>query len=312
MVGQCSFSGNMLHARGRLMSLLKKFIVLCVEWRNCLRNYFLRRKIIVASMEATINKIIDEGCSISRFGDGEFYCMDDGGIKFQEKNSTMSNRLKDIFMSNEKKHLICISSGINPKNYSDFTSKHVKWMKKHFRNTIEMRMKYIDVDRKYYNLLVSRFWIPFKDKKRATQIANHLKCVWKNRDVVIIEGVKTRMGVGNDLLANVSSCKRILCPATNAFDKYDEILNFAKKFPRNVLFLIALGPTATILAYDLYKLGYQALDIGHVDLEYEWMKLGTEEQVNLFNKFVNELPGGDIVDDRTDDEYKMQIEYVIE
>ena len=78
------------------------------------------------------------------------------------------------------------------------------------------------------------------------------------------------------------------------------------------MFLIALGPTATILAYDLYKLGYQALDIGHVDLEYEWMKLGTEEQVNLFNKFVNELPGGDIVDDRTDDEYKMQIEYVIE
>jgi len=30
-----------------------------------------------------------------------------------------------------------------------------------------------------------------------------------------------------------------------------------------------LGPTTTVLAYDLYKNGYQAIDIGHVDLEHE-------------------------------------------
>ena len=35
------------------------------------------------------------------------------------------------------------------------------------------------------------------------------------------------------------------------------------------LILISLGPTATVLAYDLSKLGYQAIDIGHTDLEYE-------------------------------------------
>ena len=28
-------------------------------------------------------------------------------------------------------------------------------------------------------------------------------------------------------------------------------------------FLLALGPTATVLAYDLCKMGYQAVDIGH-------------------------------------------------
>ena len=39
---------------------------------------------------------------------------------------------------------------------------------------------------------------------------------------------------------------------------------------KNKLILIALGPTATILAYDLYKLGYRAIDIGHIDIEYEW------------------------------------------
>ena len=36
------------------------------------------------------------------------------------------------------------------------------------------------------------------------------------------------------------------------------------------IILIALGPTATVLAYDLSKRGYQAIDVGHIDIEYEW------------------------------------------
>lgn len=36
------------------------------------------------------------------------------------------------------------------------------------------------------------------------------------------------------------------------------------------LVLIALGHTATVLAYDLAEVGYQAIDIGHIDIEYEW------------------------------------------
>jgi hypothetical protein len=42
---------------------------------------------------------------------------------------------------------------------------------------------------------------------------------------------------------------------------------------KNILILISLGPTATVLAYDLAKLGYWAIDIGHIDNEYEWLKL---------------------------------------
>ena len=41
----------------------------------------------------------------------------------------------------------------------------------------------------------------------------------KDRDVIICEGEKTRMGVGNDLLDNCKSIKRIICPSENAFDK---------------------------------------------------------------------------------------------
>ena len=78
------------------------------------------------------------------------------------------------------------------------------------------------------------------------------------------------MGVNNDLFDNVKSIKRILCPIVNAFNIYEKILQEALKIKKNKLILLALGPTASVLAYDLYHAGYQVLDIGHMDIEYEW------------------------------------------
>ena len=80
----------------------------------------------------------------------------------------------------------------------------------------------------------------------------------------------TGLGVGNDLFGNAGSIQRILAPAENAFSKYPQILDACMEQPEDSLFLLALGPTATVLASDLCKAGRQAVDIGHVDLEYEW------------------------------------------
>ena len=73
-----------------------------------------------------------------------------------------------------------------------------------------------------------------------------------------------------------------------------------------MLFLIALGPTATVLAYDLFKAGYQAIDIGHVDIEYEWWRMGARCKVKLERKYVNEAPNGNLVAD-AGEEYNKQI-----
>ena len=92
----------------------------------------------------------------------------------------------------------------------------------------------------------------------------------------------------NDLLNNANSIKRILVPAEEAYNKYDKIYKEAIKMDKKNLILIAAGPTATVLAYDLSKLGYQAVDIGHIDIEYEWFKLGTDDRVPIKGKYVNE------------------------
>lgn len=287
--------------------IVNRFITQLIELKSDLNTYLKRRKMKVLSIEETISEIISNRCSVCRFGDGEFYIMDGIDIRFQDADRLLRERLIEIIQSQDSKCLICIGSAINPLNYRDFTKKQVKWYKSHYKREAINKFKYLDVNRVYYNLLISRFWIPLRNKERAKNIALRLKKIWKNRDLVIIEGCMTRMGVGNDLFSEAKSCRRILCPSENAFKNYTEILNTALQYPKDKLFLIALGPTATVLAYDLHINGYQAIDIGHIDLEYEWMKAKSYEHIKVKGKYVNEVEGGNIVDDYFDEKYLNEI-----
>jgi len=56
----------------------------------------------------------------------------------------------------------------------------------------------------------------------------------------------------------------------NAFEVYEDLLVKAKQIDKGRLIVIILGPTATVLAYDLAKLGYQALDFGHIAKDYDF------------------------------------------
>ena len=68
-----------------------------------------------------------------------------------------------------------------------------------------------------------------------------------------------------------------------------------------------LGPTAKVLAYDLFMDGYRALDLGHLDSEYEWFKMGTRKKVKLANKHTAEQNYDDDVGEITDNLYQGQI-----
>ena len=123
-----------------------------------------------------------------------------------------------------------------------------------------------------------------------------------------VEGEYSRLGVGNDLFDGASSIKRILCPSVDAFSCYDLIIStILSNVNKSSLLIIALGHTATVLAYDLSKLGFQAIDLGHVDVEYEWMKMRANDKMPICNKYVNEVEGGAIHTDCNDIIYNNQI-----
>lgn len=123
-----------------------------------------------------------------------------------------------------------------------------------------------------------------------------------------MKGEKSRLGIGSDLFDEVKTIRRIICPATDAFDLYDEILQTTlEKATSDTLVLLALGMTATVLAYDLSQHDIQALDIGHIDIEYEWFKMNATKKVPIKGKFTNEAVGGRDVEDSNDSLYLSQI-----
>lgn len=259
-----------------------------------LKKYFPQ----IESQEVLIDKIVNEGYSLARYGDGEFSIMENiARQKFQHLDETLAKRLKEVIIGEQKKLLIGIAD--NYGNLEKYTEQAAMGIRIYMtEDTRKIHRKYLKEDRIYYDAYVSRPYILYKDKAGAKVRFENLKRIWEKRDVIIIEGAQTRLGVGNDLFDNVKTIRRILAPATSSFDRYDEFISSAlKNANEKVLFLLSLGPCAAVAASDLTKNGYQAIDIGHVDLEYEWYLCGKEERTAVKNKYNNEIPGGDIVEE---------------
>jgi hypothetical protein len=98
--------------------------------------------------------------------------------------------------------------------------------------------------------------------------------VWDHRDILIVTGSGSRFLLEPDMFDNVRSSEFLYGPSENAFREYGDILSRIRGHSRDKLGLMALGPTATVLASDLAKEGYQAIDLGHLPSCYNLVKSG--------------------------------------
>ena len=236
-----------------------------------------------------MSQIIKNKKSISRFGDGEFQLIFGRSIRFQKSNKIISNRLKEILNNNDNKFLVGIN--IPYKDLYKLNSHEIWFWTKYLNRTKFQLIKLLNKKKKYYSASITRFYYRYKDKSKVTNYINKFKKIWENKNILIIEGNCSRIGIGNDLFMNAKSIKRIICPSRNSFEVYDKIIKSVLKLKEKRLILIALGPVATVLSYDLYKLGYQAIDFGHADIEYEWFIRKAKKKIQIENKFVNEAIG---------------------
>ncbi len=266
---------------------------------------------IIRSAEETIEEIIQSHKSMARFGDGEFsQIVKLFRHKFQRLDDKLGARLEEVLHSHHPNMLIAIANNYGTlQDYTDFAADGIRFYMAG-GETRKQHMALLEHDRIYYDAYVSRPYVMYQDcmtdapRKRF----EHLKKIWEGRKVVIVEGAQTRMGVGNDLLEGASEIKRILAPATSSFDRYDDILKASLEVAHSdILFLVAMGPSAGVLAYDLTVEGYQALDIGHLDLEYEWFLAGKGERVAVPHKYNNELKDDDYAQELHDPVYEGQI-----
>jgi len=264
---------------------------------------------IVKNADQTLSKIISERSSLVRFGDGEFSIMRGGGIHFQKPSKALASKLIAALQSSDNALLVALPDCFG--TLVPFES-HVAmfWRKWLVKKRLDL-YKILDLDKTYYSAFFTRVFMPYKKTPEhyahCAQYFERCKKIWLDRKLVICEGEGTRFGVLNDLLNGAQNTSRILCPATNAFDRYPEILSACEKHPKDTLFLIALGPTATALAYDLFLRGYQVIDIGHLDVEYEWFLRKDEKCLPLEHKYVDGSAEGRKIHLLENKEYEQQI-----
>lgn len=263
---------------------------------------------------ATTDEILKYKLSISRFGDGEFNIMyKKKGIGFQK----YSNKLRDelLTINTDDKHVIAIPHGFLNTKSDKFLIKTF-WWEYVTRNVKYIRKFLVSTNNNiYFDASFSRVITELKDKKEIDLVINNVKNFWNDKHVIVVEGRETRFGVKNDLFENTKSVRRVIAPSNNAYEiidmielKINDMILNQVHDKNETIVLIALGPTATALAYRLRNC-VQAIDIGHFDLQYEFYRLGYYHKVKVNNRYDNESISGDVVDNISDETYNRQIEY---
>ena len=259
----------------------------------------------VKGIDETLDYIIENKSSLVRFGDGEINMLAGHSIPYQDYDVELVSTMREIIGQESREELVvCL-----PDAFTDrfrFTSWAIPFWKDHMDHYMDFYRELCS-DSWYGSTFVSRPYIDFEDKSQAKSQFEKLKSIWKNRDLLIVEGATSRSGVGNDLFDEANSIKRIICPSHSAFSRVHEIEHEIEKYAAGRLILCMLGPTAKVLAYHLSQNGYQVLDIGHIDSEYEWMKMGAKTKVKFSHKHTAEYNFDQDIEFIEDEIYNSQI-----
>ncbi len=221
-------------------------------------------------LNSTISLLRDTKTSIARFGDGELDQILGQGETFQYPSPELAYRLREVLSSPHKNIIIGIPTELW--FMEGLTEKEKKWWSNCRVKFKPLLKEVLNKDQVYGPTNISHYSMHYTDEKTFDDYFSKVRSIWENKDIHLIHGEGIFDDFKFDIFDNVRTISYQKAPARNAFKEYKKILNAALKVDKNKLIIIILGPTATVLAYDLTLHGYQALDIGHVAKAYDWHK----------------------------------------
>lgn len=242
----------------------------------------------VLSTEETIEAVLRNNLSVVRVGDGEMLLMSGLSIQFQEFNLELAEALKKILRINVPGLMVCIPGIWN--GLAPFKNGALSFVTNHLLQYGAAWTKAVNLDQVYGDAYMTRCYLGSTlGRAKSLDLFKKMFSRWRDEKVILIEGDKSRVGVGNDMFSNATSMERILCPAENAYSCYEKIKTMALESDKTKLILLSVGPVAKLLAVDLFLAGYRVIDIGHLDMEYEMCRLGHEECTPIRFKYFGEI-----------------------
>ena len=224
-----------------------------------------------------------------RFGDGEYGLIKGRSIQFQRKNKELSKKLRAALDNVEN---LNIDIGIDVPNYlhSGKAMSEFKLPWPYFyTKTVTERYK----DRKQ-NFLYTGFTMPYlhfclRNEEQGGVINNYLeqfRRLFAGRDVALFIGEGICQKVAFFPFEFAKSFETIICPSENAFEKFGEICDQARKYSKDTILCFVIGPTSKVVAYQLMSEGYLCVDLGHFIKDYDMYRKGIITQKGFFDKDV--------------------------
>ena len=208
----------------------------------------------------TVRHIAANRASIARFGDGELMLMLGYGIYFQEYDRELAARLLEIVQNPRPDFLVCLP------RFDGMIINNPVWKKRWAR----YRRLYSYLARRGCNYHSAALPRPATvGNREPAAFYRTLAELWASRDVVVVHHKAAT--AEHAMFRGVRSMHHLACRAEHAFRDYASLLAEACALHTtpDVLFLIAAGPTAGVLAWDLNQRGAQALDVGHLTSAYD-------------------------------------------
>lgn len=278
-------------------------------YKHLILNESERKKLPtrVLTTAETLKAIREHRYSLSRYGDGEFDLIFGNSLKFQKYDQRLAEKMKSILSDTPESDVCKVAIPRTFESLKGLTRNSKRFWSLYL---LDNRKKIYDIlspSYTYYDAQITRIYVNRQRKSDSVAYFRQWKELWSGEDLLVVEGVSSRFGAGNDLFVEAKSVQRILCPAKDAFDYYDEIIEAVVQHGQNKLVLLALGPTATALAYDLSHRGIWTIDSGNLDMEYEWSNIRAKTQVAIKGKYTHEAENGTDVSEITDKNYESQI-----
>lgn len=239
----------------------------------------LHNRIKVHDIDETINELLHTEKSMVRFGDGEIVMIKGGDLMLQKASPEIAEGLRRILSYPDEKLMVTIPDIFE--TLSDHHSASRQFWRDHLLFCRKTYERYCDLGRSYYSTFVSRCYYYAADRSGCGAQFAKIRKIWENRDIVVVEGERTHNGVGNDLFDTARSTERIICPPSDAYRAVPAILDACTAYGKDRLFLLSVGVAAKFLAVKLFEQGYRVLDIGNLDMEYEWFVRRSSGKIKL-------------------------------
>ena len=232
----------------------------------------------------TIDALIKKNASFCRFGDGEFSLINGESIAFQKTDIKLAKRLIEIIRSDVENIFIgvpyCYYSSVE--ELRPFPKSFVRTWVAHNRTQItDLTLP----GKQYYDTACTQLYALYESYDFKSYFSN-IKKIWRNRDITIICGETVFDAIDVNIFDCAKSVDYLYGPSLNAFEIYDDLLMKARQIPQNRLVIAILGPTATVLAYDLAIAGYQAIDFGHIAKDYDFYRKKIQHSSETISNFL--------------------------